>query len=829
MLPLLLTWIACTTPTAVVPAEPRLAVEPSAPAPAYAFARHADQATLVMAPTTRPGGEPAPTTFSPVAPFTARNVGDVKIYSTALPMNFHLFMQRQSGARTFGYYAPDGLEVRLNGEVLPFSKKARTPGSWGYTRDTLLIGLPQDGSAPDPTQVTLTWPKATEEERSLHLDTSGLAPEDFAVRTLGLGTTSHHGLLLPAPATASWTVTVPDNGTIGTRARILPPAISATEQSDGAILKVSVDVGSQTHLVSTHALDASWTRVRADVSAWAGEEVTVRFEVAPGATSTLDLAFLEDPTLYTPQAHPDRVVLAFIDTVRADHLGMYGHTRDTTPKLDAWAADASRFDAHRTVAPWTLPSARTAMTGVQPERFFDHATLADQLAAEGFYTRGIVANAYLSQVFGIHRGFAHYDYRILQPAAKTVEQALDTLEAWPDRDVMLLVQFMEAHLPYMEPPAYRRLFAGEQPEALPSVSRVELVKFHGDEPDFDAVKSYVEARYDQNIRVLDDQVSRLFDAAGPNATTVLFSDHGEEFWDHRGFEHGQSLHDELLHVPFVVRSPALSSGVVTAPTSMLDLTPTVLDAVGLTLPPHVQGTPLRAAANGDAGALAALSARPQGFGRLLYGKNGWAVLDADHKWVHRDGAERLYDLRADPTEQTNIAAQADRGPYPQALAEALDRAVVPLWRVRLQTRSQGSDTRLTLTHPLGFTDAWKGYDPKGLYAGTTITQEGSSVHIDVAANARMAPVVYLRATDDDVTAPGLTLTLPSVPTPLPAEVAEPRNETGEPVVVLVAKGTYRPVIDLVIAPVPQGEEVSAYDPEVAGALEALGYVDPAEE
>lgn len=832
MLPIILTLLACTgaptSPQVVV--APRDAVAPAAPAPAYAFARHAGEAALTLPATTRPGGAEAPVRFHPVAPFeVARKDGAYKAWATPLPVDFHLFMQRQAGARTFGYYEPEGITVTVNGERLPFEKWGRRPGSWGYDTDRLYVGTAPDGTAPDPASIEVTWAKATARERTLHLATSDLAPAAFAVRTVQLGTTSHHGLLLPAPAEASWEVTVPGGGVIATRSRILPPAIRAPETSDGAVLRIHVTVGGRSHLVSTTPVAEDWTPVRADLSAWAGETATVRFEVDPGPTSTLDLVFLEDPTLYTPKTHPARVIVAFIDTVRADHLGMYGYARDTTPKLDVWSADATRFEQHRTVAPWTLPSALSAMTGDQPERFAATPTLADQLAEAGFHTRGIVANAYLSQVFGVHRGFAHYDYNILQPAHVTVDQALDTLSQWPDRDVMLLVQFMEAHLPYQEPPAYRDLFTGDKPDALPAVSRNELVKFSGNEPDFQEVYDYVTGRYDQNIRVLDDQVSRLFDAAGPQATTVLFADHGEEFWDHKGFEHGQSLHDELLRVPFVVRTAAMASGVVTAPTSLLDLTPTVLEAVGLQPPTHLPGRSLVPLANGQAEALAAFTERPQGVGRLLYGPDGWGVVAQGHKWVSRDGREHLWDLAADPTEQSSIAARADRSAYPGELAQALGREVPLVWRVTVRQRGNRKDVTLTARHPDGFAAAWKGYDPKGWFDASTVDLKGDAVVATQPAGERLSDTWYLQPKGDPLQGGDLTLTFDDGSGPGTTWTGKAVADTsdGSARVVLQGDGAWQPTIDLVYAPVPGGDEVSAYNEELSSALEQLGYVDPA--
>src|SRR5690606_18176962 len=146
---------------------------------------------------------------------------------------------------------------------------------------------------------------------------------------------------------------------LATRTRVLPPAIRDARASDGATLRVEGEAGGERKLLAEHPVRDAWQDLRVDLSAHARAEIVLRLLIDPAGTPDLDLVFLEDPTVYRPKADPLRVVLAFVDTVRPDHLGMYGYARPTTPKLDAWAEGAVRFDTARTVAPWTLPSTRT--------------------------------------------------------------------------------------------------------------------------------------------------------------------------------------------------------------------------------------------------------------------------------------------------------------------------------------------------------------------------------------------------------------------------------------------------------------------------------------
>ncbi len=823
LLPLLLS--ACTPsapdawPRVTAPTEPR------APSPAVSLADDRAPVELVLPPSTWPGGEPAPDGLDVVGPWTkGAAIGDHQVWRTALPVDFHLFLQRQTGARTFGFYAPEGLDVAWQGRPLPFERNAKSPGTWGYTPELLFVSLP--ASAGPPEGVHLEWPKAGRAERELHLATAQRTPTEFALRQVQQGTDSFSGVLLPAPGTIAWEAEVPAGAVFAARTWLLPPAMHVGSPSDGATLRVELQTaGSPTPTVlGTWPVGTEPTTVR--VPAGHTGAARVRLVVEPGASADHDLVFIEDPTLYVPTPDPQRVVLAFVDTVRPDHLGMYGYARPTSPKLDAWAAGAARFEQARTVSPWTLPSAMAVLSGRQPEDWRSGPTLPERFSAAGFRTHAIVANAYLSQVFGVDRGFDAYHYRILQPAAQTVDQALAEIARWPDRDLFLLVQFMEAHLPYEEPEAYRGLFTGAKPDALGAVARTDLVRFRGHEPDFPAVRDHVVGRYDQNLRVLDDEVSRLFAAVGPQATTVLFSDHGEEFWDHQGFEHGHSFYDELLHVPLVVRSPAMPEAVDNTPVSLLDVAPTVLDLTGLGRPEGLVGLSLRAVVAGDAAARAEASARPQAFGRPLYGDDGWAVLDAAEKWTMRGGEQHLRALTADPHEAADIASTSDLSRFPAGLAKALGREVVPVYRLTLKaSRFAGQEpVELRVRHPEGIAAVWSAYDPKGLAERVVPVVEGGEAVLRRPAGERPPEELFIQP-NGPLTGNGLQVVIRFRGEEVVLEGSDPPTALPGARQIVLSDAGWKVVVDRAVAPVPGGTAVRAWDAEVEGALRELGYVE----
>ncbi|MFT4975592.1 MAG: arylsulfatase A-like enzyme, partial [Myxococcota bacterium] len=245
-----------------------------------------------------------------------------------------------------------------------------------------------------------------------------------------------------------------------------------------------------------------------------------------------------------PAAPPRRLVLIFVDTLRPDHMSLYGYDRQTSPVLDAWAEGAAVFTDAHSIAPWTLPSARAALSGRQPEAWDDGPVLMERLSEAGWATGAATANVFLSETLGMSRGVDRFHYSLLASAEDQVALALGFFDAHPTQDAALLLHFIDPHLPYKEPEPYRSLWAGSPPPPLNErYQLIELQALHvGPElPGFDAVRRHLIDRYDQNIRYVDAALAPLLDTLAPTDGVIVFSDHGEEFWEHGGFEHGHSL------------------------------------------------------------------------------------------------------------------------------------------------------------------------------------------------------------------------------------------------------------------------------------------------
>ncbi len=792
-------------------------------------------ATLELPPSSRPEGAPAPEAIPLVGRFSrepdgkGKNRGDV--WKIRLPVGADLLPTTTRGTHTFGSAPPPGFAVVGPDGPLPFERNGRRPRSYGFDREWLYVGTEKGAPAPDPAAHTVTFARATAAEASLNLATSGLEPDTFVRRSFTVDGTTRRGLFLPAPATATFPVRVPPSGKLSFRLLLLPPAVVGEAESDGAALEVLVRAaGEETSLGEWAASTEPGGPIRVDLSAWSERSIELVLRSAPGGNATLDYLLVEDPALYTPTDHPRRTVLVFVDTTRVDHLGFMGYERNTTPVLDRWASRAAVFEKARSVAPWTLPSARAVLSGREPEAWYEAENLAEVFSAAGWRTDAVVANAFLSAPFDLDEGWASYRYEHLIEPPEIVAAGVAALEAEPDRDALLLVHFMGPHLPWDEPWTYQALWwAGSRPEELRADTRGAISAIGPTSKGFEEVREYVRGRYDQNLRWVDAELEDLLETAGPDATVALFSDHGEELWDHDGFEHGHTFYEELLHVPLVIKSPGLPEGRYDAPVSLLDVTPTLRELAGLApAEGEASGRSLVPYAWGTDGAADALRDRKLAFGRPLYGVDGWGVVDHERKWWSRAGVQEAYDLTADPGEKDDLAAKADLEPWPDALSAALGRPVSRVWRVSLRAQTWPFPLELTISHPQGITRAWSGYDPRGRAAGTHPEVVDGRVTMHVRADAEAPDTLYLLPAGDPLDPTGLALTLVGRQVMVGGTAAEGRIEPAERSRPFLAAGDPRfgASVVLDVVPEPAGVEVGGFHPELEQQLQELGYLDP---
>jgi len=669
---------------------------------------------LEVPPSSRPDAAGPPASIPVTGPW--RYVGTTRQgmhkYATAVPIRPRgLFFQRAQ--RGMVLRDQDGVEIAYD----RFGK--RNTRMWSHDRRELLIYQPERAPAPNDGEFFLTYPKADARERRLNQITSGREPGDFVWTTIQDDWDSRSGLLLPAPGRAAWSLTIPPSGELRFVGGLVEPEVRETAAgSDGARIVVEIDhEGQTTEVLGANVAVRKFTPRRVDLSRWAGKEVTLRVRTESAGTPTFDYVFLAEPVVASRLADPVRVVMVFIDTLRPDHMSLYGYERDTTAAIDGLGAEAAVFTNARSVAPWTLPSARAVVTGRHPEYYDRSPTVQSLLKEQGWASAFMAGNVYLSSNFGMARDWDLHRVGLWPMAEKVTDDTLAWLDEHEGRNAIVQVHYMDPHLPYIEPPSYRRRYAGDGPDTLrEEFHRPDVVRARA--ADHPEMQSYIRDRYDNNIRYATDQVARIVDRLDDNDVLLLFADHGEEFWEHGNFEHGHSLFDELLRVPLVIRAPGITPRQIDAPVSVMDLTPTILDLVGVTRPANLDGRSLVPLLRSEPGAEAAFAGRDLAFGRPLYGMERWGVLLGDQKWTTNEGREALYNLSVDPGETSNLfkGAQAPTSStYLAAIERGLGRPVVPGYRLTpsmLKARTPKLFPLWALcTVPGGFRVAWAGDDP----------------------------------------------------------------------------------------------------------------------
>jgi arylsulfatase A-like enzyme len=426
-------------------------------------------------------------------------------------------------------------------------------------------------------------------------------------------------------------------------------------------------------------------------------------------------------------AHED-IILIVVDTLRADHLGVYGYDRGTSPRLDRLARGATVFEAAWSAAPWTLPSVMSMMTSRYPSSHrvendglrlgADVPTLAETLKRAGYSTGGFVSHVYVSATFGFDRGFGTFDdfgvskpgYRLEAGMEPKADRVTDAALAWLGRQerkpVFLFAHYFDPHWPYDPPERIRALYPDDYRGPL-DATYDSISKFQdGRKPLPDDYRRFLIDRYDGEIRFVDEQVGRLLDgvvASGRGgAWIVVTADHGEEIKDHGSMGHGRRLYEEVVRVPLIVGRPsppaAATARRVDVPVSGIDLFPTIAGLAGVEPPAGAQGTSLVPLLGGAGAASPGEARTDSASGRKAPAADRPLVcetirLNAHLKAVRRgplkliqsmdENRAEMYDLASDPRERDDLS---DRRPDDRrALVRALFSQVDFLsggWNVR---------------------------------------------------------------------------------------------------------------------------------------------------
>ncbi len=527
-------------------------------------------------------------------------------------------------------------------------------------------------------------------------------PEDVLVEAREIGGSRQlRGLFAPAPSRATWSLDLPpDPAVLKVQPSILPPELSYLPDPDGVtfVVRVSTGFGRSTEIYrETVAPGDTGAMAAADLGPWAGQRVDLTLETLAGANDHHDHAIWLHAVVVPVEDEPRRVILLFLDTLRADRLSCYGYPRETSPALDELASRGTRFARAYAPSPWTVPSAWALFSGRRPERYTDGDTLAEQLRREGLLTVGWTANAFLGPNFGCERGFSSWQWRFKPPADHQTDLALDWLRDHPDDSAFVVVNYMDNHLPREAPDD---VLTGIRATPVPYPAATAASDGGATDGGVDPARIAAEVDlYDATVRFVDQHVGRLIDGANelPGRTWIVaLSDHGEELFDHGGVEHGHTLYEELVRVPLIVAGPGVEEGrVVPSMVTLQDVAPTVRGLLGLEPGAEDEAVDLGPCL-GAGRECPVPESRSVSLGYTAYRGDLLGLVDPGTKYVVGHGGRQVFDLGADPRELVDRADTADLGSLQQMLEERAGRRFLPTVRVVVHHPAGGSDAPVEL-------------------------------------------------------------------------------------------------------------------------------------
>jgi choline-sulfatase len=383
------------------------------------------------------------------------------------------------------------------------------------------------------------------------------------------------------------------------------------------------------------------------------------------------------------------VILISIDTLRADHLPLYGYTKVATPNIDALRHDGILFANAYSHCPMTLPSHVSMLTGLLPTEHevrnnlgyrFDaakHTTLPQLLKQQGYATGAAVSSYVLRADTGLGAAFDFYDDAVPVVAGGAASQhqragtaTLEAAERWigqQSQPFFFLLHLYEPHAPYTPPEPFR--------------SRYTAQPYDGEVAAADAIAGDFIAFLKQR---------GLYD----RAIIILTSDHGEGLWEHGEDQHGILLYREVLHVPLILKLPnAQRAGdAIQAPVQLIDLFPTIANLAGVKTPEPRKGLDL----------LGPLPPARRIYSETFYPRIhlGWSelrsLIDDHHHYIQAPRAE-LYEIVSDPTEKKDLASSERR----VAAAMRTELATYPAGIQELQTIDPEDAAKLSALGYLG--------------------------------------------------------------------------------------------------------------------------------
>ena len=496
------------------------------------------------------------------------------------------------------------------------------------------------------------------------------ATSELGVAELEMGGARRRALAMPAGSRLSFYFQVPAQAKL---------ALAYGSRSAGASVAVRVarDGAALTTLFEGPS-SGRWTEGAWDLAPFAGQAVRLDLCAHGGGVDWGEprLVVRAGVPAATPPHKFDHIYVWMIDTLRADKVHIYNpKTNVMTPNYDAFAADATRFSWAQVPGTWSLPSQASMLTGVYPRvhKATVHESkisrevpfVAENFKKAGFRTAMFSANGYVSPKWGFDRGWDENRNLIRENLPNNAENLWGIAKKWimpgKAKPQFVYLAVIEPHVIYNPRKEFLLKYWNKPYNGpiKPVLTGIQLGKIkQGTLKVNDTDKAYLEALHNAEITQSDTAFAAFIQdlkTAGLYDTSVVIviSDHGDEFWDHGDCGHAQGAHQELVHVPFIIRAPGLlpAGRAVYTDVEAMDLSPTMLELAGLPVPDSMQGRSVISLAFDEvAGSPAAGLTQNEAMARGL--KSGRFRL------IHSGVAHmELFDEIDDPREQREISGQ----------------------------------------------------------------------------------------------------------------------------------------------------------------------------
>ena len=384
------------------------------------------------------------------------------------------------------------------------------------------------------------------------------------------------------------------------------------------------------------------------------------------------------------------IILVVEDALKTRYITPYFPDDGITPNIDMLAKDSILFENCIAQSPWTLTSIASMWSGLPPTAnavdrnnpFLLVKTLPEVLSENRYETYAVVTTPLMSRSFGYANGFDHYylideerlvDYGIDMPRGRRTQweksinkftrfisrvfhnrlrqvqwnMTIMAVEELPEKGAFLYVHLMDTHLPYNPPDDFRESGYDYNGRFRSSIEVNDLSEYRDGliKIDDERERDYIRMLYRGEVKCADNILGRLVNILEgrkifDDVAFIYTADHGEEHWEHNGFEHGHSVHREVVWVPLIAHIPGVDRGiVVNSQVRLMDIFPTILDIASIDYKEEILAKDLTSYINGNVSKdLPAISEK------LLYNDEEVSFRDGEYTYIIdiENGSEYLY-------------------------------------------------------------------------------------------------------------------------------------------------------------------------------------------